>query len=67
MATEYSLRSRPRVGAWIETSRLPAPPSPVPVAPRVGAWIETNARQQHYQAKRVAPRVGAWIETLKPT
>jgi len=37
----YQSNVAPRVGAWIETRRLPPRREPVNVAPRVGAWIET--------------------------
>ena len=54
----------PRVGAWIETCKLPCTRRCLSVAPRVGAWIETSLALFTSKVFLVAPRVGAWIETF---
>ena len=38
----YLTRVAPRVGAWIETSKVSKDCDRDLVAPRVGAWIETS-------------------------
>ena len=63
LLTIFPIMVAPRVGAWIETLRLPRVPVVLLVAPRVGAWIETLLNTLEALKSSVAPRVGAWIET----